>query len=56
MSEGISMKSGNSWFNFALLTYKTSFASSSIEANGHVVYLYTKPHNLRKSDNNLLCK
>ncbi len=56
MSEGISVKSENLWFNFALLKYKTSFASSSIGANGYVVYLYIKSHNLRKSDNNLLCK
>ncbi len=56
ISEGISVKSGNSRFNFALLKDKTSFASNSIEANEYVVYLYIKSHNLRKSDNSLLCK
>ncbi len=56
MSEGISVKSGNLWFNFALLKYKTSFASNSIEADEYVFYLYIKLYNLRKSDNNLLCK
>ncbi len=56
MSEGIFVKSGISWFNFAILKYKTSFASSSIEANMYVVCLYIKSYNLRKSDNNLLCK